>query len=139
MAPSDPPWYEPGLRFECTRCGACCAGAPGYVWVEYDEIERLAVALRMSIERFGRSYLRRVGERLSLVETPDYACVFWDSRDGCRVYDARPDQCRTWPFWSRNLATPGDWDRTARGCPGIGIGPIYSVEQILASVAQTRE
>ena len=28
------PWYRDGLRFACTRCGACCTGAPGYVWVD---------------------------------------------------------------------------------------------------------
>ena len=27
-------WYSEGLRFECTQCGACCSGEPGYVWVD---------------------------------------------------------------------------------------------------------
>ena len=27
-----------GLRFECTQCGDCCTGAPGYVWVNKAEI-----------------------------------------------------------------------------------------------------
>ena len=33
MTADSPEWYRDGLRFECTRCGACCTGAPGYVWV----------------------------------------------------------------------------------------------------------
>ena len=36
------PWYRDGLAFSCTRCGACCTGAPGYVWVSAEEIEQLA-------------------------------------------------------------------------------------------------
>ena len=36
------PWYRDGLRFECTRCGACCTGAPGYVWVTPEGMNGLA-------------------------------------------------------------------------------------------------
>jgi hypothetical protein len=36
------PWYKDGLRFTCTGCGDCCTGAPGYVWVNKEEIEALA-------------------------------------------------------------------------------------------------
>ena len=139
MDASAPPWFRSGLRFECTRCGACCAGAPGYVWVEYEEIRRLAERLALSIEQFGKAYLRRVGNRLSLIETSEHACIFWDSRDGCTVYDARPDQCRTWPFWRGNLASPADWERTAGLCPGIGRGPVHGADQILAALDGTPE
>ena len=38
----DSPWYRDGLAFSCTRCGACCTGGPGYVWVSPEEIEELA-------------------------------------------------------------------------------------------------
>ena len=39
---SKKPWYADGLQFECTQCGDCCTGAPGYVWVNKSEIEALA-------------------------------------------------------------------------------------------------
>ena len=47
-------------------------------------------------------------------------CVFL--RDGvrCEVYEARPIQCRTFPFWPRNLKTPEAWHEAARECEGIG-------------------
>jgi len=35
-------WYKPGLRFKCTECGACCTGAPGYVWISEKEIKAVA-------------------------------------------------------------------------------------------------
>ena len=36
------PWFKDGLRFTCTGCGDCCSGAPGFVWVSEEDIERLA-------------------------------------------------------------------------------------------------
>ena len=33
------PWYKDGLRFQCTGCGDCCTGGPGYVWVNQAEID----------------------------------------------------------------------------------------------------
>ena len=35
-------WYKDGLQFECTGCGDCCTGEPGYVWVSEQEIQNLA-------------------------------------------------------------------------------------------------
>ena len=37
------PWYRDGLRFTCTRCGNCCTGAPGYVWVDADAMKAFHV------------------------------------------------------------------------------------------------
>ena len=48
----------------------------------------------------------------------------------CTVYDARPRQCRTWPFWDSNLRTPEDWEETCRVCPGSGTGRLYQIDQI---------
>src|SRR5438067_8457163 len=92
----DSPWYRDGLSFTCTRCGACCTGAPGYVWVEPAEIARLAAHRGESIERFTKAFVRRVGDRYSLIEKPGGDCVFWDRKAGCTVYPARPLQCQTW-------------------------------------------
>ena len=36
-------WYKDGLQFTCSQCGDCCTGAPGFVWVNGDEIRALAV------------------------------------------------------------------------------------------------
>ena len=127
---SQTPWYRDGLAFECTRCGSCCTGAPGYVWVDEHEIGRLAEALGRSLDEFGAGYLRRVGDRLSLIERPGGDCIFWDRTAGCTVYESRPTQCRTWPFWPENLESPAAWRGAAAGCPGIGRGPHFDVVQI---------
>jgi hypothetical protein len=121
-------WYEQGLRFECTQCGDCCTGAPGYVWMTVAEIERLAAHLGMDRDAFGKRYLRRIGRRYSLIEKANGDCVFWNR--GCTVYAARPDQCRTFPFWPENLRDRDAWRQTSDHCPGIGCGQLYAVDRI---------
>ena len=60
-------WYSKGLRFQCSECGDCCTGAPGYVWVNKAEIAELARLLGESIEDFEQKYTRQIGIRKSLV------------------------------------------------------------------------
>jgi Fe-S-cluster containining protein len=136
-ADDDTPWYRDGLMFQCTRCGDCCTGAPGYVWVDPEEIARLASHRGVSTEEFSRRYVRRVGHRHSLLEKPGGDCIFWDRGAGCTVYPARPTQCRTWPFWSENVETPEAWEDVTRVCPGSGRGPRFSLVQIQAAAART--
>jgi Fe-S-cluster containining protein len=132
------PWYSGGLAFECTRCGHCCTGAPGYVWVRDAEIARLAEHLGMTREAFSRRFVRQVGPRRSLIERDNGDCVFWDRQDGCTVYEARPEQCRTWPFWPENIESQRAWERAGRKCPGIDRGAYFSVEQIEEAARRTR-
>jgi hypothetical protein len=125
------PWYKDGLRFRCTGCGDCCTGAPGYVWVNKDEIAALAARLNMDVENFEHKYVRRIGIRKCLVEFPNGDCVFFDSeKRKCTVYNARPRQCRTWPFWDSNLKSPEAWAETCEVCPGSGQGKLYQIEDI---------
>jgi uncharacterized protein len=124
-------WYRDGLQFECTACGACCSGEPGYVWVDRREIAEMAAALDIDQAEFHRRFVRRVGTRSSLVEYPDGDCIFLDPETRrCLVYQARPVQCRTWPFWSSNLSSPQAWDETCKACPGAGTGKLYTLEEI---------
>jgi len=128
---ADQPWYRDGLRFQCTQCGNCCTGAPGYVWVNAEEMAALAAELGMALEAFQDRYTRRVGARTSLIEYPNGDCVFFDNQARrCSVYNARPRQCRTWPFWDSNVKSPDDWAYTCSICPGSGQGKLHSLEQI---------
>ncbi len=126
------PWYENGLQFQCTQCGNCCTGAPGYVWVNKAEIAALAALVGADdVEQFEREYVRKVGIRKSLREYPNGDCVFFDNQTRqCTVYEARPRQCRTWPFWDSNLRTPEAWQQTCDVCPGSGQGRLYALDEI---------
>lgn len=131
MTHSMDPWYREGLRFQCTGCGDCCTGEPGFVWVNQKEIEALAEHLALGVEEFAESFVRPVGRRKSLLEYPSGDCVFFDRvHRSCKVYEFRPRQCRTWPFWDSNLATQADWEETCRSCPGCGRGPVVALEVI---------
>ena len=127
----DQPWYHQGLQFTCSGCGDCCSGSPGFVWVNADEIAVMAKAINHSVEDFEKIYVRKIGARKSLKELPNYDCVFLDEETRkCELYDARPTQCKTWPFWDSNLRTPADWERTCQECPGSGSGKLYELESI---------
>ena len=123
------PWYHEGLRFTCTQCGDCCTGAPGYVWVSEEEIAKLAERLNLDVPTFERRYVRQVGRRKSLIEYDGGDCCFLVDRK-CTVYEDRPIQCKTWPFWESNLRSRAAWNRTCEVCPGAGQGELVPLEQI---------
>ncbi len=123
-------WYASGLRFECTMCGHCCTGTPGHVWVTDREIAELAVAKGVTPEQFTQMYTRQVSGRITLRDNVAGDCVFYDRTRGCTVYVARPDQCRTWPFWESTAGTPDAWKRTQTTCPGSGHGELIPAEEI---------
>jgi len=68
-------------------------------------------------------------EVLSLKEKLNKDCIFWDSL--CTVYEARPLQCRTFPFWESIVASAKSWEIAASGCPGMNSGNLHSGEAIL--------
>ncbi len=123
-------WYkESGLHFSCTGCGLCCKG-PGHVWVGEHEIARLARHLKMDHQKFTKTYVRLVNMRLALTDSPQENCIFLGEDDRCTVYESRPDQCRKWPFWKKNIASPRAWRETEKVCPGTGEGEHYTFERI---------
>lgn len=137
------PWYADGLNFTCTQCGNCCTGGPGFVWISREEIVRLAAHLKISPEETVEKYCRKVDGQWSLKEfrnpAGNYDCVFLKedqvavpgpkgakavmaTRRRCTVYDVRPLQCRTWPFWPENLWDRKTWDHAAKRCHGMNAG-----------------
>jgi uncharacterized protein len=124
------PWYTDGLAFRCTRCGNCCTGAPGFVWVSSGELAAIAKFRGETFEEAEGLHTRPCGKRRSLRERANGDCVFWDREAGCTIYPVRPKQCRTWPFWHSNVATPETWEDTRQRCPGAGQGELISVEEI---------
>lgn len=147
---TDDVWYAKGLQFECTACGNCCTGGPGYVWASDAEIDRLAQTLKIERGQVLKQYCRKVSGRVSLKEKPrntqgEYDCTFLqtspaDVGDGgkvahctrkCGVYAVRPIQCRTWPFWSGNLSSPAAWERATARCPGMNTGKCWPLSEII--------
>jgi Fe-S-cluster containining protein len=127
------PWYRNGLRFTCARCGRCCGGGPGTIRASDDEIAALATGLGVDEQAFRERYTRRLrrGE-VSLIEKDNHDCIFYDRERACTVYENRPRQCRTWPFWRANLVSPDHWGEEAERCRGMNAGHIHRAEEIAA-------
>lgn len=130
---SDHCFYAGGLRFSCTRCSACCRFDPGYVFLSQKDLSTLADHFRMDYSEFQRLYCRWIPmgnhrEQLSLRELSNYDCIFW--KDGCTVYEARPLQCRTFPFWDSIVLSSRAWEAASKDCPGIGKGAWHSQDEI---------
>lgn len=124
---------ENGLRFTCTQCGSCCTGPTGFVLFTDAEAQSIAKEIKVSKDEFYEQYTRDTlaGRSLNEVEGEyGYDCVFL-SRDaqtgktGCSVYQSRPQQCRTWPFWKSNLTGKRSWKRASSGCPGMDTGTLH--------------
>ena len=137
-------WYADGLKFRCTCCGNCCTGPTGYVWVTDAEIAIVAEHLKLPEPEFRRRHVRNIGKRQSLKEIKrdgNYDCEFLiplagddpehgKRRRGCGIYEVRPLQCRTWPFWDGLLDSPEDWDDASEGCPGMNRGKHFDLDHI---------
>lgn len=135
----DAPWYKDGLKFTCTQCGKCCTGPSGFVWITEEEMHAMAKALRMTVQAFKIRYTRKRNNRLALVEKKNsagtYDCIFL-SEQKCQIYQARPRQCRTFPWWKENLNTEESWQLASLGCEGMhaeaSLVPYSEIAQSLA-------
>jgi Fe-S-cluster containining protein len=124
-------WYKDGLRFHCTQCGDCCTGTPGFVWVNDEELAAIAELRGETIDEVRGLYTRLADRGLTLREKSNGDCVFYEKGRGCTIYAVRPRQCRTWPFWESNVATPESWEHTCAICPGSGQGELIPSEEIV--------
>ena len=117
------------FRFECHRCGRCCTAGEGHVWLADGEAERLAEAVGAEPAAFRERYVRTVVDpaggrmREALREAVDAdgegRCVFLEGTNHCRVYDARPSHCASFPHWPSVLETRAGFERARETCPGI--------------------
>ncbi|HEX2670042.1 MAG TPA: YkgJ family cysteine cluster protein [Polyangiaceae bacterium] len=101
------------LRFRCTGCGNCCrdlrvpltdadlrrvidaTGRPAsqiVAWLPTDSVDLIGEpGSLVLLDHEG-------GLALMVLAQRDGACVFLDAQERCDVYDARPGNCRLYPF-----------------------------------------
>ena len=131
-----PAWWSAGIQFECTGSGKCCVsrGEYGFVYLTREDRHRLADHLGVAPAAFRRAYCAKTEGHWHLADAPGAtACRFLDGTR-CTVYEARPTQCRTWPFWPENMDAR-KWDsEVAAFCPGVGRGRLWTEAEIRAVV-----
>lgn len=125
-------WFKEGLRFKCTGCGKCCTGSPGYVFLSPPDLSRLANHFQLSEEEFCKKYTRTVDGQLCLLDSPENTDCIFLKQNRCTVYEARPVQCRTFPWWIHNLRNSEDWKEAGERCEGIDHpdAPVVPYEEI---------
>lgn len=104
--------------FKCQQSGNCCK-CPGFVYVDEKTVQEMASILKIDVSEFVSNYVK-IEKGWKVVATPTYRSnCFLDERNNCKVYEARPNACRTYPDW------PGIWESDAklleetRLCPGL--------------------
>lgn len=138
-----------GKKFLCTECGKCCTGA-GEVWANTAETKALARSLGLSEshfnKKFTKKYSKRPGWYLLQRKQGSGECIFLaDDKKRCLVYNARPMQCTTYPFWPE-LMNDEMWSQEASDvCEGINhadakeVDVAYAAQQLALSSAYTAE
>lgn len=131
------PWYAEGLAFTCRPdCGRCCTRHDeyDYVYLGRADVARLAAHFELTIAEFKARHTKKDDGHVVLrMDGP--ACPYLDG-SRCSVYAARPEQCRTFPFWPENLRSRSGWEALASFCPGVGVGdrvPLYTIREQLRS------
>lgn len=143
---SSAPWYSEGIRFSCTGSGKCCVshGQYGFVYVTKADRKKMAEHLNLTPSAFTRTYCRKVDGLFALKDSENSTdrvrpCVFLNEK-ACGIYESRPTQCRTWPFWPETMVNQKTWRKDVeKFCPGVGTGQLWSQEKIQSELAAQKE
>lgn len=132
MSLIDQNFYKDGLRFECQGSGKCCTsrGEYGYVYLDLRDRKKMAAHLGLTLKEFTKEYCVKTDGYYHLKDNGDSPdCLFLKNKR-CTVYEARPSQCRTWPFWPENMNAKSWRKDVAAFCPGVGKGRLYTSSEI---------
>lgn len=128
-------WWEKGIQFECQGSGRCCVshGEYGFVYMTKFDRQRMAKVLKLSTADFTDKYCTQTDGVYHLKDAEGPECLFLKDKK-CSVYEGRPDQCRTWPFWPEVMNSKSWKKDVAAFCPGVGKGRTYTAEEIRATI-----
>ncbi len=133
-------WWSEGIRFECQGSGQCCLsrGEYGFVFLTREDRKRMAEHLNLPLREFTKKYCDRTQGFYHLKEDSERPeCIFLKG-NRCGIYQARPTQCRTWPFWPE-VMNAKTWNKEVKGfCPGIGKGRLYTEEEIQTTILEQK-
>lgn len=123
-------WWAKGIQFQCQGSGKCCVsrGGYGHVYLTLEDRRDLANFFHLTTREFTKKYCIKSEGYWALKDFTS-ACVFLKGKQ-CQVYEARPMQCKTWPFWPENMSAKA-WDKEVVSyCPGVGKGKVWEAKEI---------
>lgn len=132
-------WEKEGVRFECQGSGKCCVSRGEYGFVYLTGADRVAMTKafnkktdsKLKTREFMDRYCEKTDGVWHLKETrANGDCVFLEGGNRCGVYEGRPSQCRTWPFWPEVMNAKTWKKEVSSFCPGVGKGRLYSPDEI---------
>ncbi len=104
------------------------------------DLGRAAAHLGLSEAAFRRRYRVVDDEGVPAIDPGDDSpCMFYDADAGCTIYEGRPTQCRTWPFWPEIVHRKRSWDKAAGDCEGMNRGRRFRVEEIEQAIIACRD
>lgn len=117
--------------FECQRCSRCCRKEPGIVMLTVEDFEKARKNLNMGVEEFIKECCKEVYKDglvfVGLKEKKNYDCIFWSN--GCLIYEDRPLQCKTFPYWPYLVEYPEFWAAEKKRCPGLGKKDTLTIDE----------
>ncbi len=126
------------VRFQCSGCGDCCSGDPDTHFIELlaGEAERIREYLQLSKTVFQRDHIvsiADIGKGIRINEQGRCSLLGADNR--CQVYQVRPLQCRSYPFWPEIMHSLDTWRAEANHCEGIHQGEAITPQHIESQLA----
>ena len=137
-------------------CGDCCRGfKEGEVYLYKEDILTLATHLNLNgkvgLRKFARDYIKVINDSFFWKEPgaekrktykfktlgfrffgEDERCHFLKD-NGCTVHNARPFQCRCFPFWKMMVSSRKNFVSYSKKCPGLRAlkGKFYPKKEII--------
>jgi Fe-S-cluster containining protein len=125
--------YKNGIRFKCQGSGNCCVSREsyGFVYLSNKDIIRFSKYFKLSLKKFQDKYCQITDGFIHLIEKKKLEgnCIFLKDKR-CSVYEGRPSQCRTWPFWNENMNSKIWSENISINCPGVGKGKVIKAKAI---------
>lgn len=115
------PLVPDSIAFQCQEgCGDCCSNEGGIVYVSREDAALLATHHGLAVPAWLEVHAKRASDgRWVLGWREDGACRYLEGASRCTVYEARPVQCRAFPWWAENLRSERAWNKVVRSCPGL--------------------
>jgi len=95
---------------------------------------RAARSQGLSTTEFTQKFCDKTDGIFHLKDGESDDCLFLKDNK-CSIYEGRPTQCRTWPFWPEVMNAKSWKGEVSKFCPGVGKGRKWTAKEIEVNLA----